>query len=72
MTVSTAPSRCIKSGTIRAARLGVDLLNPDFIAFARAFDLFAERVERTEQFEPAFRAALDCGRAAMIELVMLT
>ena len=52
--------------------LGVDLLNPDFVAFARAFDLFAERVERTEQFEPAFRAALDCGRAAVIELVMPT
>ena len=48
---------------------GSELGNPDFAALARAYGWWAsERLENTAQFEPAFRAALDCGRPALIHL----
>lgn len=47
---------------------GTDLVNPDFVAFARSFGLPAERVEETEDFEPAFARALESGGPALIEL----
>ena len=48
---------------------GSDLGNPDFAALARAYGWWAgDRVERTEDFEPALRAALDCGRPALIHI----
>jgi acetolactate synthase I/II/III large subunit len=37
---------------------GSDLFNPDFAALARAYGFAAATVQRTEQFEPEFRAAL--------------
>ncbi len=37
---------------------GSDLFNPDFAALARAYGLAAETLDRTADFEPAFRAAL--------------
>jgi acetolactate synthase-1/2/3 large subunit len=48
---------------------GSDLGNPDFAALARAYGWWAsERVDVTAAFEPALRAALDCGRPALIHL----
>jgi acetolactate synthase-1/2/3 large subunit len=48
---------------------GSDLANPDFAAMARAYGWFAgERVDATEAFEPALRAALAAGRPALIHL----
>ncbi len=48
---------------------GSDLGNPDFAALARAYGWFApERVDTTNGFEPALRAALDAGRPALIHL----
>jgi acetolactate synthase I/II/III large subunit len=48
---------------------GSDLGNPDFAALARAYGWWAsERVDTTAAFEPAFRAALDCGRPALVHL----
>ncbi len=48
---------------------GSDLGNPDFAALARAYGWWAsERVDTTAQFEPAFRAALDCGRPALVHV----
>jgi acetolactate synthase-1/2/3 large subunit len=48
---------------------GSDLGNPDFAALARAYGWWAsERVDDTAAFEPAFRAALDCGRPALVHL----
>ena len=38
---------------------GTILANPDFVALARAFGGWAESVERTEDFVPAFDRALD-------------
>lgn len=45
-----------------------DLVNPDFVAYARAFGAFAAPVERTEEFPAAFEAALGAGRPALLEL----
>jgi len=48
---------------------GSDLATPDFVAYARAFGAHGERVERTEEFAPAFERAVQSGKAAVIELV---
>ena len=48
---------------------GTDLKNPDFVAYARAFGAWAERVERTEDFPAAFAAARAAGSPALIHLV---
>jgi acetolactate synthase-1/2/3 large subunit len=48
--------------------VATDLLNPDFVRYAQSFGAFAARVERTEDFAPAFEAALDEERPALIEL----
>jgi acetolactate synthase-1/2/3 large subunit len=47
---------------------GSELFNPDFAALARAYGWQAHRVERTEEFEPAFRTALACGRPTLLHL----
>jgi acetolactate synthase-1/2/3 large subunit len=48
---------------------GSDLGNPDFAALARAYGWWAsDRVETTAAFEPALRAALECGRPALIHV----
>jgi acetolactate synthase-1/2/3 large subunit len=49
---------------------GSALANPDFAALARAYGAHGERVERTEQFAPAFERACAAGRPALIELVV--
>ena len=48
---------------------GSDLVTPDFAAYARAFGAHGERVERTEEFIPAFERAVASGKAAVIELI---
>jgi acetolactate synthase-1/2/3 large subunit len=48
--------------------IGTDLRNPDFVALARAYGAFGERVERTADFEGAFERALASGRPAVVEL----
>jgi acetolactate synthase-1/2/3 large subunit len=48
---------------------GSDLKTPDFVAYARAFGAHGERVERTEEFMPAFERAVQSGKAAVIELI---
>lgn len=48
--------------------IGTDLENPDFPALAQAYGGFGERVERTEDFEPAFERALASGKPALLEL----
>jgi acetolactate synthase-1/2/3 large subunit len=47
---------------------GSDLFNPDFVQLARAHGWRAERVDRTEQFEPAFKAALDARQPTLLHL----
>ncbi|MFY8103337.1 MAG: thiamine pyrophosphate-binding protein [Ramlibacter sp.] len=46
------------------------LVNPDFVALARAYGWAGERVERTEQFEPALRAAIARETGTVIEIML--
>ncbi len=46
------------------------LVNPDFVALARAYGWEGERVERTDQFEPALRAALAREAGTVIEVML--
>ena len=48
--------------------VATDLVNPDFVAYAKAFGAHAALVERNEDFPAAFEAALAAGRAALLEL----
>ena len=48
--------------------IATDIVNPDFVALARSFGAFAERVEVTEAFPEAFRRAVNSGRPAVLEL----
>ncbi|CAN7461123.1 thiamine pyrophosphate-binding protein [Caballeronia sp. LjRoot29] len=45
-----------------------DLVNPDFVMFARAFGCHGELVESTAQFAPAFERAVASGKPALIEV----
>ncbi len=45
-----------------------DLVNPDFVAYARAFGAHGELVERTEAFPAAFERALESRRPALVSL----
>jgi acetolactate synthase I/II/III large subunit len=48
--------------------VGTHLVNPDFVALARAYGAHAERVERSADFADAFERALAAGRPALLEL----
>jgi acetolactate synthase-1/2/3 large subunit len=45
-----------------------ELRNPDFAALGRAYGAFSEKVERTEEFMPAFERALEAGKPALLHL----
>ncbi|HEY3158879.1 MAG TPA: thiamine pyrophosphate-dependent enzyme, partial [Vicinamibacterales bacterium] len=45
-----------------------DLAGPDFVALARSFGAWAERVETTDVFAPAFERALAAKGSAVLEL----
>jgi acetolactate synthase-1/2/3 large subunit len=47
-----------------------NLVNPDFVAYARAFGGHGERVERTEEFAPAFERALASGKPAILHCLL--
>jgi len=49
---------------------GTDLFNPDFVQFAQAFGWRGARVERTDQFEPAFAEAMAAGRPTLLHLLL--
>ena len=44
------------------------LVNPDFVALARSFGAYGERVESTSAFADAYRWAVEAGRPAVLEL----
>ncbi|WP_207478154.1 thiamine pyrophosphate-binding protein [Arenibaculum pallidiluteum] len=46
------------------------LSNPDFVRLAESYGAFGVAVSRTEEFAPAFEAAVASGRPALIELRM--
>ncbi|NQV82323.1 MAG: thiamine pyrophosphate-binding protein [Rhodospirillales bacterium] len=47
---------------------GTGLVNPDFAAYAEAFGGFGAIVEKTSDFAPAFEAAKQSGKPAIIEI----
>jgi acetolactate synthase-1/2/3 large subunit len=47
---------------------GTELHNPDFVALGKAYGAYAELVEKTAEFAPAFERALAAGRPALLEL----
>jgi acetolactate synthase-1/2/3 large subunit len=48
--------------------VGTDILNPDFVALARSYGAYAEKVETTDAFPAAYGRAAAAGRAAVLEL----
>jgi acetolactate synthase I/II/III large subunit len=50
--------------------VGTGLRNPDFAAYALAFGGHGERVERTEDFMPAFERALAAGKPAIVHCII--
>jgi acetolactate synthase I/II/III large subunit len=48
--------------------IATELRNPDFVALARAYGAWSQRVETTAEFEPAFAEACAAGVPAVIEL----
>jgi acetolactate synthase I/II/III large subunit len=51
---------------------GTYLANPDFAALARAYGWQAALVERTQDFEAAFRTALESGQPTLLHLKLDT
>ena len=50
--------------------IGTDLINPDFVAYAKSFGANAYRITKTEDFEEAFEAAITNQGPSVIELVV--
>ena len=48
--------------------IATDIVNPDFVALARSYGAFAERIETTDHFPDAYRRARGAGRPALLEL----
>ena len=51
---------------------GTDLKNPDFALLAQAYGMAGEKVERTEDFAPAFERAMASPTGAVLELTIAT
>jgi len=47
-----------------------DIRNPDFVALAKAYGFYAEKVTRTEDFAAAFARAKDSTTGAVLELIV--
>jgi acetolactate synthase-1/2/3 large subunit len=47
---------------------GTDIVNPDFVALARAYGCHAERVETTTDFAAAFARALKSPTGAVLDM----
>jgi acetolactate synthase-1/2/3 large subunit len=50
--------------------VATSLKNPDFVAYATAFGGYGERVERTEDFMPAFERAVASGKPAILHCIV--
>jgi acetolactate synthase-1/2/3 large subunit len=50
--------------------IATDLVNPDFVALAKAYGAYGERVERTADFPAAFERALSANKPALLELLI--
>jgi acetolactate synthase-1/2/3 large subunit len=50
--------------------IATDLVNPDFVALAKAYGAYGERVDRTADFPAAFERALSANKPALLELLI--
>ena len=50
--------------------IGTDLVNPDFVAYAKSFGANAYQITKTEDFEQAFETAIKNQGPSIIELVV--
>jgi acetolactate synthase-1/2/3 large subunit len=50
--------------------IGTELVGPDFVAFAQSYGGYGEKVERTEDFAPAFERAQASSKPALIHIVL--
>jgi thiamine pyrophosphate-dependent acetolactate synthase large subunit-like protein len=50
-------------------RIGVELVNPDFVRLAESFGALGLRVVKPEEFKPALEKALQAEKPALIEIV---
>lgn len=50
--------------------IATELMNPDFVAYAGAFGIQGERVEKTAEFMPALERARDAENGYLIELIV--
>ena len=50
--------------------IDTDLLNPDFVEFAKSFGAYAKRVEDLEDFKETLRDALAAEKPALIEVML--
>jgi len=49
---------------------GTTLINPDFTVIARAYGMHSEKVERTEDFDAAFKRACASPKGGLLELMI--
>lgn len=47
-----------------------DLINPDFVMLAQAMGFHAEKVSKTSEFAPRFKACMAAGRPALIHIIL--
>jgi acetolactate synthase-1/2/3 large subunit len=50
--------------------IGTELVGPDYVAYARSFGGYGEKIEATEGFAPAFERALASGKPALLHIVL--
>lgn len=50
--------------------IATEIVGPDFVAFARSFGGFGERVETTDQFAPAFDCAVASGKPSLLHVIV--
>ncbi|MEM1298284.1 MAG: thiamine pyrophosphate-binding protein [Pseudomonadota bacterium] len=49
---------------------GTSITNPDFVMLGKSFGYHSERIEKTEEFGPAFQRAMDSATGAVLELMI--
>lgn len=61
----------IERGQLRrfGKRIGVELVNPDFVQFAESFGAIGLRVEEQEDFRPTFEKALALDKPVVLEVI---
>lgn len=62
--------RAVQNRQFEGRHIAVDLHTPDFVAVAKGFGVWAQRIGSVKEFKPALEAALATGRPALLEIDM--